>query len=81
MVVLCFVSLFLFFLFLFPLSFFFFLLGGGGGGGGGKAGGGGWVSETPSGVEIHCSFASCSFSCLNTPTQLAFTNCLVPLFS
>ena len=69
MVVLCFVSLFFLFLFLFPLSFFFFFLGGGGG------------KKTPSGVEIHCSFASCSFSCLNTPTQLAFTNCLVPLFA
>ena len=31
MVVLCFVSLFFLFLFLFPLSFFFFLLGEGGG--------------------------------------------------
>ena len=67
MVVLCFVSCFFLFLFLFPLSFFF--------------GGGGGVKKKPSGVEIHCSFASCSFSCLNTPTQLAFTNCLVPLFS
>ena len=57
-----------FFVFVFVSAFFFF-------------GGGGGVKKTPSGVEIHCSFASCSFSCLNTPTQLAFTNCLVPLFS
>ena len=77
MVVLCFVSLFFFSVFVsaffccFVLFCFVLFFGGGGGG----------VSKTPSGVEIHCSFASCSFSCLNTPNQLAFTNCFVRLFS